>query len=58
MKRKFKIGDLVVSNHNGIGIITKLYWGNHKHFWVSFFVNPPSIIQVHQNFLEIYDENR
>ena len=56
MKRRFKIGDLVKNRHDGIGIVTKFYWGNHKHFWVSFFTNPSSIIQVHQNFLEFYNE--
>ena len=56
MKRKFKIGDLVQNSHLQLGIITKFYWGNHKHYWVNWLNGDECTI--HERFLEIYSENR
>ena len=57
MERKFKVGDLVRSeNFDCIGIITKFYWGNHRHYWVRW--NNGEAHTTHERFLEIMSEGR
>ena len=47
---KFKVGDLVKNEHDGIGIVTGIYPLNWEYLWVSFFSGKEPT--VHQNFLE------
>ena len=47
---KFKVGDLVKNEHDGIGIVTGVYGLNWNYLWVRFISDKEST--VHQNHLE------
>ena len=48
---KFKIGDLVKNEHDGIGIVTGVYHLNWSYLWVRFISDKEST--VHQSHLEV-----
>lgn len=48
---KFKVGDLVKNEHDGIGIITGVYHLNWSYLWVRFISDKETTI--HENFLEV-----
>ena len=51
-----KVGDLVKDRHGNVGIITKGYWGNHKHWWVHW--TQGSSNTIHERWLEVINEDR
>ena len=51
-----KVGNLVKDRHGNTGIITKGYWGNHKHWWVHWLCGDSCTI--HERFLEVINESR
>ena len=51
-----QVGDLVKDRHGNVGIITKGYWGNHKHWWVHW--TQGSSNTIHERWPEVINEDR